>query len=149
MSDETHSLRAAIQLAQSGALTPQAARAMTALSCVAWVTRNGEVGIIYRENWYTPEEFNALVAADTAPDATSDDGYAQDGWAVGVCADPVTPQATDPTIAALRQAAWVAAQDERDAEGQGAALWAIGAACAVGLGLAVFALWALAHGWRQ
>lgn len=142
-------LLTAVQLAEAGVLTPAAARALAYFSQHGLVCRvqqmrdSGAVGIVYRERWYTPAAFNALVAgryegsADQAGDnssAISND--ARDGGADA----GVEPSLT---FASIEAAARVRAVREQS---RGAALWAMGALLLVAVVFAVVTLWAFAHG---
>jgi len=166
MSDE-QSLRAAVALAQASVLTSTAARAMDfytrhGVTCEARQTGTGELRIIYRERWYTPAAFNALIAADSAPENAHSDAAAA----------ATTERFTPPVEAwvALRHswltnnisALTISARDNCDDsddldncddsddcpdEGRGALAWALLAVMVVGALFAATALCVAAHVW--
>jgi cobalamin biosynthesis Mg chelatase CobN len=164
-------LLTAVQLAEAGVLTPAAARALAYFSQHGLVCRvqqmrdSGAVGIVYRERWYTPAAFNALVAgryegsADQAGDNSSAisndarDGGADAGVEAQITAVALVERGlltqTDAgvgpslTFASIEAAARTRAEREQR---RGAALWAMGAVMLVAVVFAVVTLWAFAHG---
>ena len=75
MSNE-YSMQVALKLIDRGILTAQAGRLMTYLQqhgvfCQPLQTQDGEFGIVWRDRWYTPLEFNA-VADDRYPPTPDD-----------------------------------------------------------------------------
>ncbi|HZC05353.1 MAG TPA: hypothetical protein VE338_06905 [Ktedonobacterales bacterium] len=76
-SSGAQSMRTALILVDRGVLTQKAARmlahfAMTPqVFCEAMQLPGGEIGIVFRERWYTPAAFNAL-ADDQYPPTASD-----------------------------------------------------------------------------
>lgn len=100
MSD-SYSLSVALQLINRGVLTARAGRLMTYLQqhhifCEPLQTTDGEIGIVWRERWYTPVEFNAMADGAYAP--TADDIVASIRAMAAVPApEPeAAPQATAP-----------------------------------------------------